>query len=479
MSFDTPRGSTTHSGYSTPSPSLRQNPFDPPFSTNPPSPNPSEKATGTLLPYLESQSPLESRFETSPTPPRNSKRKVWIWVIVVLMILAVVGAAVGAAVGVLAKKKKNAQVLGSLSGASFTPSLGAGLDSSTLESSSAQSQGVSSSSLASSSSQSGSRSGSGSSRSTSSGTSTTLTSSVAAVATANAQVARRMVVFGASYCDNGHARPSKYQSSLKSAPYYKGRESNGIVWDEYLAQLIAPSGTTTDLRNYAYSGAMVDNSIASASVPDAKAQIASYLADIQSGLVPHMGSGRTLVAVWIGLNPVISAWTDASSLSKSATASALSTITNTANDLVSQLVALRATLAANSSRTDFLVLPLPPTELLPYATYTSNGNAASMAFVKQLTIAYNSALIAGLAGLTNTDGSAVLTLDMTSLYHGVVSNPALIGATDFTTACVLGNVACSNPGSHLWWDSIHMTTKFHQYVAQQLYAVVSPTSVWT
>lgn len=106
----------------------------------------------------------------------------------------------GAAVGVLAKKKKNAQVLGSLSGASFTPSLGAGLDSSTLESSSAQSQGVSSSSLASSSSQSGSRSGSGSSRSTSSGTSTTLTSSVAAVATANAQVARRMVVFGASYC---------------------------------------------------------------------------------------------------------------------------------------------------------------------------------------------------------------------------------------------------------------------------------------
>lgn len=73
------------------------------------------------------------------------------------------------------------------------------------------------------------------------------------------------------------------------------------------------------MRNYAYTGkleisnaagcsnpcssagAMVNNSITFAAVPDLKAQIASYLADIKSGLIPTLpAGGKTLIAIWVG-----------------------------------------------------------------------------------------------------------------------------------------------------------------------------------
>lgn len=77
----------------------------------------------------------------------------------------------------------------------------------------------------------------------------------------------------------------------------------------------------TDMRNYAYSGAMIDNvrslftiyylsrattlphpqNLYAAQVPDVKAQISSFVADVASGLVsPLPPGGKTLVAVWAG-----------------------------------------------------------------------------------------------------------------------------------------------------------------------------------
>lgn len=46
---------------------------------------------------------------------------------------------------------------------------------------------------------------------------------------------------------------------------------------------------------------MVDNSITYAAIPDTKQQIASYIADIKSGLIPHLpAGGKTLIAIWVG-----------------------------------------------------------------------------------------------------------------------------------------------------------------------------------
>lgn len=70
-----------------------------------------------------------------------------------------------------------------------------------------------------------------------------------------ANASHRLIIFGASYSDNGHPRPGIFNHSFAPAPSFGGRHSNGIVWNEYLAQMLGGA----DLRNYAYAGAMVDN----------------------------------------------------------------------------------------------------------------------------------------------------------------------------------------------------------------------------
>lgn len=71
----------------------------------------------------------------------------------------------------------------------------------------------------------------------------------------------RLVIFGASYCDNAHGRPERLEGTLQPSPNWEGRHSDGPVWDEYLRDYLAANanGTEVELVNYAYGGAMVDN----------------------------------------------------------------------------------------------------------------------------------------------------------------------------------------------------------------------------
>ncbi|KAL8278783.1 hypothetical protein RQP46_008852 [Phenoliferia psychrophenolica] len=295
-------------------------------------------------------------------------------------------------------------------------------------------------------------------------------SAVAVAVSVPTSSARRIVVFGASYCDNGHPRASKYSGSLLPYPYYGGRHSNGIVWDEYLANLISVNGANdTQMRNYAYSGSMVDNSLYGANVPDTKSQMLSYISDVSSGLVPPLpAGGRTLIAVWAGLNPVMAVWRSATSkgLSAQNIASALASMTQEAQALLSQINNLRA--HNGTTAADWLILPLPPTELLPYAVSTSKGIEGYLALYTSLTSTYNTVLSAGIAAMVATPTSTVLTYDIPTLYRSIVTNPSPVGLTDVTSPCVVGNGACSTPWDHMWWDSIHHTTTVHRYIAEKL-----------
>ncbi|KAK4703666.1 hypothetical protein P7C70_g2550, partial [Phenoliferia sp. Uapishka_3] len=408
-------------------------------------PSPALQANPTFLAKEKS-----SNFGTTPPHPQNSKtsstsrRRRWIIATCLLLLLAV-GGGVGAGVA-LSHKETNVVVDdGSLSGATSSVAV------------------VAEPSLATAATKAVAKA---------SGSRTA--SAFASVATASASsTARRIVVIGASYCDNGHARATTYSSSLEPAPYFGGRHSNGIVWDEYLAQYISVGGANnTDMRNYAYSGAMVDNTITSANVPDTKAQFASYIADVESGLVPALpAGGRTLIAVWAGLNPVMVTWTSAVTSRTSTTPISVSAITNaqaqvtrTAQALISQINSLRS----KNFAADYLILPLPPTELLPYAVSASQGIPAWLDLFKTLTKTYNSVLLAGVAAMANTSTSSVLTYDIPTLYTNLVANPSADGLSNVVGACVVGMTACSTPSSHLWWDSIHMTTTVHQFVAMAL-----------
>ncbi|KAM0751519.1 hypothetical protein T439DRAFT_324701 [Meredithblackwellia eburnea MCA 4105] len=409
-----------------------------------------EKRGSSLYPSGDSTQPASTRPSWGPVPlnrtpdqvvaeeqtaGRRKRRKWWIWG---SLIAVVVLGGVGAGVGVAMAKKGGSST--SPSPATATPA-GGSVTNSTSNSTSG--------------------------------------SNTATVKTSYS----RIVVIGASYCDNGHARTSNYSFSLTSAPYYKGRRSNGIVWDEYLAQMIAaPGQSSADMNNYAYSGAMVDNSLDYAAVPDTATQITMYRGDVSSGKVkPLPSGGRNLIAVWIGLNPLLSTWTTTISnnptLTPSAVNTALAHMNATATALFNQLNSLRAD---SKSTGDFLILPIPPTEILPYAVQMSNGDQSHLNLFKNLTIGYNAALAAGVAKMqaTSVGGTTVLTYDIPTLYRNVIKTPSLItGVSDVTDPCVSGtNSVCSAPASYLWWDSIHMTTNAHKYVAQAVAPAVK--SLW-
>ncbi|KAL8276407.1 hypothetical protein RQP46_011205 [Phenoliferia psychrophenolica] len=197
--------------------------------------------------------------------------------------------------------------------------------------------------------------------------------------------------------------------------------------DEYLATLIAVGGrNNTDSRNYAYAGAMVDNSLIGANVPDTKSQMTTYLAD-------H------------------------------------------AQALVSQLNNLRAR-TAHATQTDYLILPLLPAEMLPSAVAQCGGNANWLNLYASLTVTYNAVLMAGVAAMTSTPASTVLTYDIPALYREIMATPSIAGVTDVVRPCLFGSQVCNAPANHLWWDSVHQTTGVHHFLATKLAPAI--TALW-
>lgn len=144
-------------------------------------------------------------------------------------------------------------------------------------------------------------------------------------------------------------------------------------------------------------------------------------------------------------------WRSATSkgLSAQNIATAQASMAQEAQALLSQINNLRA--HNGTTAADWLILPLPPTELLPYAVSTSKGIEGHLALYTSLTSTYNTVLSAGIAAMVATPTSTVLTYDIPTLYRSIVANPSLVGLTDVTSPCVVGSGACSAPWDHMWW----------------------------
>ena len=116
--------------------------------------------------------------------------------------------------------------------------------------------------------------------------------------------------------------------------------------------------------------------------------------------------------------------TSSPSLSASALQKAQESMIQEAQALVDQINGLRAHIGIVPA--DFLVLPLPPTELLPFAISSSKGNAAWLVLYKSLTVTYNSVLMAGVAAMAPTPTSTVLTYDIPTLYESIMATPSIV-----------------------------------------------------
>lgn len=119
-----------------------------------------------------------------------------------------------------------------------------------------------------------------------------------------------------------------------------------------------------------------------------------------------------------------------------------SILSTTATSVLAQVSSLQVQLSnllpvSSQQSFDILLLPLPPTEILPWAHYTAAaGNSGGLNLIKSMTEIYNNGLMNGMNNLNGgnyTRGrGSVVSYDIVALYQGWMSNPNSVSIATYT-----------------------------------------------
>ncbi|PLW08277.1 hypothetical protein PCASD_01272 [Puccinia coronata f. sp. avenae] len=304
-----------------------------------------------------------------------------------------------------------------------------------------------------------------------------------------------IVIFGASDCDDAHPRSPIYAETIRGPPYWHGRFTNGPVFGEYMAASTL-TGSNITLLNYAYGDATVNNGLTKVNAPDTRTQMEMYKDDIknQKAKRGEGSTGRVLHCVWIGINDVIQIWTD---VIKNGTFQngnihgpqtgfeyAAGRIHLEAKELLDQVHDIHANPAVNTIRSDYLLMLLPPLEILPnlyYQSKTLAKNNASLtdlylSYVGNLTRLYNQELSDGIKALSKDSSSSqssghnVAYFDIPQYWFYIRSHPETFNFINVMDACwnSTTGVDCKSPERWQYYDTLHPSTKMHEYLAQEI-----------
>ncbi len=287
----------------------------------------------------------------------------------------------------------------------------------------------------------------------------------------------KMYVFGDSLSDTGNeynittfaqqfVDPTTAIDPL-SPPAFEGRDSNGPLWVDYIAENLGltltpstelavgtpinttPNGfginfsyggaTTTQSVNFAIGGA--ETGFDNATDPRLSGvlrEIQGYTDDLR--VANSSADSDALYIVWAGANDYQSA-------------ELLQTSVAVGN------IATAVTSLYNVGARNFLVPNLPDLGKTPLAL--SLGTEAS-AGLTALTEDHNSRLDTTLDGLSQslTDIN-LISPNFNFLVNDQIGSPKEFGLTNVTEACLTGEYpafsVCDNPDEHLFWDNIHLT----------------------
>jgi len=248
-----------------------------------------------------------------------------------------------------------------------------------------------------------------------------------------------LYVFGDSLSDMGTVFRMTEGTYPPHPTYYQGRYSNGRVWVEYLAErLKLPSDRVT---NFAYGGAITGSS-SSSLVPGLVTQVQSFTQAHQRT------NPDALYVLWAGANDYLQG---------------ASSATNPVENVTGAIASLARVGAKN-----ILVANLPDLGQLPATRTTANS-----ASLTALTQAHNQGLRRNLKVLSQQHSDLkIATLDASTLYRQAITNPAALGFTNVTTACVSGSGTSGNPAQFLFWDSIHPTTAAHRILGEAAFEAI-------
>ena len=276
-----------------------------------------------------------------------------------------------------------------------------------------------------------------------------------------------IVAFGDSLSDTGNVFVGT-GGAIPAPPYFAGRFSNGPIWLDYLANNLGVAPVAPALlggTNYAF-GQATTGFVPTLSNPSQVPTFAQQ-AGMFSAAVGGVAPSSALYSVWIGgtdiLN-ILASGVDA--------ATAMAQAQGTANFAAGIIGNLRG-IGAH----DFLIPLLPDIGKAP--GLIAQGPGAVLAG-STLAAAYNSALLAALAGV-QASGANLFIVDTFTLVDAAVANPGAYGFTNVTDACYLGPLTgggsgCATPDQYLFWDSEHPTSAAHALVAAAAVAAIPEPS---
>lgn len=248
----------------------------------------------------------------------------------------------------------------------------------------------------------------------------------------------------AGNCDPNHPCP----------PYADGRFTNGPVATEHLAASLfpGPGGVTeTNFHSYAVAGAISgvgnfgDGGTATKPgdilpipvpgifpLPGMQGELKTFRNDLDDA--GGKADPNALYFVWGGANDYL---------------------THDDPKLAAQNIAGYVNELAGVGATHFLVPNLPDLGRTPLAIADNEVTPAH-----NFSVAFNTELATQLGNVSShSPGTHISQFDTYSFVNDVIQHPGNFGFTDVQHSCLDGSTPCVNPDSHLFWDSVHPTTK--------------------
>lgn len=272
-----------------------------------------------------------------------------------------------------------------------------------------------------------------------------------------------IVAFGASVTDTGNACravPDTYCPT--SPPYAEGRMSNGPLWIENVASTLGATakGVRFGGTNFAYIGARTTAIPGGATqlVPNMAVQLEQYLAS-----AGYRSSPQALYVVsGIAFGNDV---TDALTLAATDPTAPTRITTNAVTSIVTIMQRLYASGARHIVLINSTNLGLTP-------DVRALGPAA-VAAATQLAAGFNGALAQQVPALKAiSPGLNIYTIDAFSLAGQAAANPASLGLTNGTDACLdlraTPQTLCADPDGYFYWDGYHGTTATNRILASEV-----------
>ena len=276
-------------------------------------------------------------------------------------------------------------------------------------------------------------------------------------------------VAGDSLSDQG--RGFSLSGGTFPPPPYDQRASNGPVAVEHLANLLgvplAPSSFGG--RNHAVLGATT-GPVAIPVPPFTTENITAILygqAALEGTSLLSQAGEMLAGGPFVNPGALFVVWGGANDLS-------IDPSPGTAANAINNLGLIITMLYGGGAR-EFLVPNLPDLSFTPAGLSLSPAQRAGL---HALSVGFNMGLAGALSALSMLPDIHIEAFDTFALFNDILANPAAFGFSNTSMPCVTGNLqsggsVCADPGSYLFWDSVHPTAAAHEVLGNAFAVAVA------